>query len=122
MADQGDVSKLPRWAQVRIATAERQAERADVQMRRMADLQTPSPFYCDDFVVSGQGGPTRVRAYFQAREVTYESMGIRATIGPHPDGVDVRFEKVGEGLGVLISPRACNHIVLVEEKERSCPA
>ena len=69
MASEGDVTKLPKWAQEHIRDLERQREAAVTALNRALDAQTPGPFYYDDNVLIGdRQGPSRKRIYFAQHE------------------------------------------------------
>jgi len=75
--EQRDLSKLPRWARDRITTLERQRETAIQALNEYLDDQTPSRFYMDDILSTGENvGPTFKRRYIQGRQIWAEHAGI----------------------------------------------
>jgi hypothetical protein len=65
------IKKLPKWAQVYIDSLEIERDAAVKTLNRSLDDQTPSDFYIDDFVHTGEDkGPTVKRRYFQAHRMT----------------------------------------------------
>lgn len=76
-----DVSKLPKWAQERILTLERERDLAIRALNAFQDEQTPSMFYHDDWVSTGEGkGPSVKRRYVQTHNMVVENAGITLRI------------------------------------------
>lgn len=60
MIEQDKIAKLPRWAQEHIEKIGRERDQAINALNRFLDGQTPSGFYVDDCVCTGEEqGPSR---------------------------------------------------------------
>jgi len=74
--------KLPKWAQSHIRTIERERDTAIRALNQYIDNQTPSPFYSDEYVSTGeaQRGPSGKRRYFQAYKMEVDHGGVLLNI------------------------------------------
>lgn len=73
-----DISKLPKWAQEKIKTLERERENAIRQLNDYLDSQTKSPFYITDLVSTGEAerGPSYKTTYIQTNKMTIFHAGV----------------------------------------------
>jgi hypothetical protein len=79
--DSAKLAKLPVWAQEYIRDLQRQRDIAVRELNEWRDQQTPSPFYIDEMVSTGeQQGPSIKRRYIQAHRITCESSGVALDI------------------------------------------
>ena len=77
----GQLEKLPKWAQEYIADLEREREMAIRTLNQYTDNQTASPFYVDELVCTGEEqGPTHKRKYIQTCRMVVEHAGVELTI------------------------------------------
>ncbi len=71
------IEKLPKWAQDHIADIQRQRDVSVRELNEYIDKQTPSPFFVDEMVCTGEEtGPTVKRNYIQTRRVSVEHAGV----------------------------------------------
>ena len=71
------IEKLPKWAQEHIATLERQRSTAIESLNEYRDQQSPSPFYLDEMLCTGeQAAPSRKKIYVQAHSICVEWRGV----------------------------------------------
>jgi hypothetical protein len=75
------ISKLPLWAQDHIKSLEGERETAIRALNEYCDIQTPSPFYCNELESTGEEqGPTLKRRYFQGRRLHVKWGGVELQI------------------------------------------
>lgn len=87
MSDTPDISKLPKWAQTHIKDLKRERDVMLRALNEFQDKQTPSPFYFEDWVCSGEApGPTPKRCYVQARTMVLVHGGIQLSVRPDDNG------------------------------------
>jgi hypothetical protein len=66
-----DFTKLPKWAQEYIKDIEREREMAIRTLNEFQDSQTPSPYWTEDYVCTGEEqGPTTKIHYIKAHRMT----------------------------------------------------
>lgn len=81
-AAEAKIASLPVWAQEYIAGLKREREVAVRELNEYCDATTPSPFYTDEMVCTGETiGPSTKRRYIQAHTIRVEHAGV---------GLDVR--------------------------------
>ena len=75
------LAKLPRWAQDHIKDITRERDVAVRALNEYCDDQTPSPFYVDEAVCTGeQRGPSIKRRYIQAHTIKVNWAGVELVI------------------------------------------
>jgi len=75
------IAKLPKWAQDHIKDLSRQREVTIRTLNESLDKQTPSPFYYEDNLCTGeQSGPVRKRIYVQTHWLYVEWEGVQLQI------------------------------------------
>lgn len=98
-----DISKLPKWAQSKIANLERERGEAIRQLNRMVDEQTPSSFYIDDTICSGEErGPSYKRRYIQSHDVEVEHLGVHMRVLLRDDHIDLSWGRPDHALGTVV--------------------
>ena len=101
--------KLPKWAQAYIHDLEMSVENGEKALKDYRDSQTPSPFSTMDIVCMTENKISH--RYIQASNVTCESAGVKVSISPKDDGVDVSFEAATRAAGdVAIALQASNSL------------
>jgi hypothetical protein len=113
------IAKLPKWAQEHIKGLERERFVAVRSLNEFTDKQTPSPFYHEDYVCSGeQQGPTKKRNYIQASSLIVESFGIELTVILRDEEKAIDLQWVGVNLHghVAMIPRSFQKVYLVSSK------
>jgi hypothetical protein len=116
------IQKLPKWAQDHIEDLERQRDISIRALNEFCDNQTPSPFYVEDLVCTGEGqGPTPKRCYIQAHSVTVVWAGVEMQIdandyGGRKNEIGIRWSVRDGGRDVAVIPASFNQI-LVKTKE-----
>jgi hypothetical protein len=99
--------KLPKWAQSYIHDLEMSVSAGEQALKEYVDTQTPSPFSTLDMVCMTEN--KLIPRYIQANTVTCESAGVKVTMSPKDDGVDVSFEAATRAAGdVALEPQASN--------------
>lgn len=86
------IKKLPKWAQSYIEEIERQRDTAVRELNKYLDAQTPSPFYTDDMICTGENkGPTTKKRYLQIHRLTVEYAGVSLQVLLR-DGIELKWE------------------------------
>lgn len=117
------IAKLPRWAQEHVKDLERNLATAQALSKRLADAQTPSPFFVDDWTVT----PT-VKRYIQspADRLCVEHAGVHLEIflarpddGQRLYGIELSYHGINErsssGSTIALMPRSISCIQLVNK-------
>lgn len=103
------VAKLPKWAQEYIHDLELAVRNGEAAIREYLDVQTKSPFSVMDSVCMTENKITT--RYIQANQISCTHAGVRVTMTPQDDGVDVHFESESRLSGeAAIIPHAANAI------------
>lgn len=76
----GDVSKLPKWAQDYIEALKRERENTVRALNEFIDEQTPSSIFFDEYVGTGESSHPIKRRYLQSYKVTVEHQGVRLIV------------------------------------------
>jgi hypothetical protein len=119
-----DVSKLPKWAQEKIADLEREKESAIKALKRYLDDQTESPIYVPDHLCLGDGGcgPSHVVRYIQGNKIAVKFGGVELDMllseaGNQRDcGIHLTFNALSSYSPIALLPRASNSISLVAKE------
>ncbi len=80
---QGNIKKLPVWAQKYIERLESEREIALRKLNEVLDTTTPSAFYIDELECTGEGKgsePTVKRQYIQAYKISCAAHGIELDV------------------------------------------
>jgi hypothetical protein len=92
--DDSRFSKLPKWAQDYIKRIERERDVAIRQLNASLDSQTPSAFYFEGRVCTGEdSGPTLKRHYVQTHKITvaYQGVVLEVCTRANEDGIDLQW-------------------------------
>ncbi len=120
--DLKQIQKLPKWAQEYIADLVRERDSAQSMLKRMADDQTPSPIYIDDWY-----SVPSVKRFVQspANRVTIEHAGVHCEIylasekdGQRLHGIEINYSDTDHRLHceVAVIPRGIGNIQLVSKE------
>jgi hypothetical protein len=118
------ISKLPLWAQDHIRNLERERETAIRALNEYCDIQTPSPFYCEEYESTGEDqGPTLKRRYFQGDRLSIEWKNITAEVylrteGPQGDSsIEISWDSEGQtGKEIAMIPKSFQRVALVAKE------
>lgn len=114
------LARLPQWVQEHITNIQRQRDVAIRALNEFQDQQTPSAFYVDDGVSTGeQKGPSVKRLYVQTHKLTVEFKGVLLEIYTRPDerGIDLGWTDVKQGMSdVSMSPTSRNSVQLISKQ------
>ncbi len=120
--DPEKIKKLPMWAQDYIANLESERFVAVRALNEAMDELTPSPFYVDDGVCTGESsGPTVKRKYIQARKITCDIHGIELDISIFTNndkpGIKLSWASKVRGMAdVAMIPMSLNQVELVAKE------
>lgn len=110
------LAKLPRWAQDHIKDITRERDVAVRALNEYCDDQTPSPFYVDEMVCTGeQRGPSIKRRYIQAHTIKVKWAGVDLVI----DANDYGNRNNEIGLQWSTTPRGCGDVALIPKSFQS---
>jgi len=111
----GQLEKLPKWAQEYIRDLEHERETAINALNQHLDNQTPSPFYVDELVSTGeQQGPSHKRRHFQAHRMTVGHAGVELNILlRHDDRIELSWFGDNHMRNIGIVPRSYQSIDLI---------
>lgn len=118
---QEKIDKLPVWAQKYIQELHRERAVAVLELNKVLDVQTPSPFYIDDGVCTGEEqGPSFKRRYIQGYKVNVEYGGICLSVLPRDNSIELGYEQTAKILGtVVLQPYSYQQIKLFMSDVRS---
>ena len=98
------IAKLPKWAQDRIRTLERERLEALRALNNHVDNQKPSQIYWEEYLSTGEGtgwtggtGPSVKRFYVQTNRVVVECAGVQLQVdcheatSMHDDGIELKW-------------------------------
>ena len=86
------IKKLPKWIQDHITNLQRQRDTAVNALNEYCDEQTPSPFYTDDMLCTGeQRGPSIKKRYIQAHSIQIKNAGVRLRITLQNDHIYLQW-------------------------------
>jgi hypothetical protein len=117
------IAKLPKWAQEHIKDLSRELDAANATLARMADEQTPSPFYVDAWYST-----PRVKRFIQSptNHLTIEHAGVHLEIFLAPErdgqrlyGIELQYSAIDRTIGhstVALMPRGIGTIQLVTKE------
>jgi hypothetical protein len=116
-----EIVKLPKWAQQHIESLTRQRETAVRELNEYIDNQTPSKFYSDNLVCTGEvksGGPISKRQYHQCYTMTIEHAGIQLRVTAFDEKeISLQYGSVEySGGDVLLIPTSYNCLKLKHPK------
>jgi hypothetical protein len=118
-----DITKLPKWAQSRIADLERERDAARLSLKGFQDSQTESPFYLDAWYCE-----PRIKRYVQSptNRITVEHAGVKMEVylAPEKDGqrlhgIEITYSPIEQRMGyamVAVMPRGISTIQLVTKE------
>lgn len=111
---QEQIQKLPKWAQEYIRNLERQRESAINTLNSQVDDQTPSPFYYEDWICTGErAGPSTKRRYVQSHRLHVEHIGIHLSVLLTDSAIDLQWERPNHMMSqVAMVPRSFNNVTL----------
>jgi len=116
-----DITKLPKWAQKYIEKIERERETAIRYLNEHLDNQTPSPFFSDDLVSTGeQQGPSFKTRYFQAYRMSVLNGSIHLEIKPKDDGIELQWSEKDRSIEdiAMIPMSFCRVVLKSKDKMR----
>ena len=119
-----DVGRLPKWAQERIESMERERDTAVNALNAYTEHQTESPFYFDDFLCIGEDGagrgPTFKRVYINGtNEMTVLFKGVELTIilSPNDKGMSISWNNADYMSGhVAMVPKSFQQVELIAKE------
>ena len=119
-----DVERLPKWAQERLESLERERDTAINALNAYADHQTESPFYFDDLLCTGedgpQKGPTFKRVYINGTNrmtVCYGGVALEILLRSYHLGISLSWSSAERELHhVAMIPASYQQVTLIAKK------
>ena len=113
------IAKLPKWAQERIADLERRTRVAEAAVKNYLDSQTPSEFYVEEYVSTGEGSDKHVKRFVQTYKMAVEHDGVKLTILLRQDekGIDLQWNSTNRLMNeVALVPLSFNKVKIVAKE------
>lgn len=109
------IERLPKWAQEYILDIEREREAARKKLNKYLDKQTPSCFYTEDLVSTGeQHGPSRKIRYLPDVHTMYvEHADVKLEVSIYGvDGIRIQWSDAQENTNdkVAMIPKFHNYV------------
>lgn len=115
------IEKLPRWAQQFIKYLEMEREHAIRELNEYCDSTTPSPYYTDNYVSTGEKtGPSVKTRFIQAHRLMVDFEGVTLQIIPREgSGIELQWYQTGGSTldDVIMQPRSYQAISLKLPRE-----
>lgn len=110
-----DITKLPKWAQDKIAMLERERETAIDTLNRWQDGQAKSPIANPNYECTGENiGPTMKTQYIQSHRLEITWQGIKLQVLLRDKAIDLQYSGAGAMQSdVCLVPRSYQQIWLV---------
>ena len=113
------IAKLPKWAQERMEDLERRTRVAERALKENLDAQTPSEFYVEEYLSTGEGSDKHVRRYIQTYKMAVEHDGVKLTILLRQDekGIDLQWNSTNRLMNeVALVPLSFNKVKIVAKE------
>ena len=116
--DRSKLKRLPKWAQEYIKSIEREREETIKTLNEFRDNQTPSEFYCDRLVCTGEKtGPSVKRHYFSASQgrLVAAHAGVKLEIILRDGLIDLSYGREDDRIDLtpaILQPVSWNRINL----------
>ena len=112
------IAKLPKWAQERMEDLERRTRVAERALKENLDAQTPSEFYVEEYLSTGEGSDKHVRRYIQTYKMAVEHDGVKLTILLRQDekGIDLQWNSNRLMNEVALVPLSFNKVKIVAKE------
>lgn len=116
-----NIKKLPKWVQEHIQNLQRQRDVAVRELNNYIDSQTPSPFYVDGLVCTGEeSGPSLKRRYIEGNKMSVNHDGVSLSIHLRDGHIDLQWHSARSFTGdVAFIPSACQAARLVSKDNMS---
>ena len=114
------IAKLPKWAQERLADVERRTRVAEEKLKEYLDAQTPSEFYVEEYVSTGEGSDKHAQRYIQTYKMAVETGGVKLTILLRQDekGIELQWNSTSRLMQeVAMVPLSFNKVKIVAKDE-----
>ncbi len=112
---QEQLKKLPKWAQEKLTTLQRQRDTAVRALVDWEDKQTVPSFFIDEMICDGeQCGPSTRRRYIEGTRVSCEWEGVSLDITLRKgEGISLKWNKAKQLHGrIAMVPRSYQHVTL----------
>ena len=113
------IAKLPKWAQERMEDLERRTRVAERALKDNLDSQTPSEFFVEEYLSTGEGSDKHVRRYIQTYKMAVEHDGVKLTILLRQDekGIDLQWNSTNRLMNeVALVPLSFNKVKIVAKE------
>lgn len=113
------LAKLPKWAQERMADLERRTRVAEAALKDNLDNQTPSEFYVEEYLSTGEGSDKHVKRFIQTYKMAVEHDGVKLTILLRQDekGLDLQWQSTDRLMNeVAMVPTSFNKVKIVAKE------
>ena len=107
------IAKLPKWAQERMADLERRTRVAETALKEFNDAQTPSEFYVEEYVSTGEGSDKHVQRFIQTYKMAVERDGVKLTVLLRQDekGIELQWNSTSRLMSeVAMVPLSFNKV------------